>query len=231
METKKNERKEDAYNLLKREIVNGERKPGDSIDEKEVAARLGISRTPVREAILFLAREGLIEILPRKGTFVSHFSMSEICQIYELRQMLEPQIVRSIVGKITPGELKQWEQYFSELLDGKSPNEFWKQENPELWHDADAAFHLALAGATGNKFIVRQMEELMVLTQRIRFFSNRYREVRLQSSMEEHLEMIHSLCEEDGEKAGSQMQRHLTNTLEGYYAMMIRSEWSDLHLY
>lgn len=83
-----------AYELLKSEIVSGKRKPGEIFEEKRFAAQLGVSRTPVREAVLRLAREGLLVVMPRRGTVISNISMENIRQLYEARVMLEPQILR-----------------------------------------------------------------------------------------------------------------------------------------
>ena len=72
-----------AYELLKSEIVSGKRKPGEIFEEKRFAAQLGVSRTPVREAVLRLAREGLLVVMPRRGTVISNISMEDIRQLYE----------------------------------------------------------------------------------------------------------------------------------------------------
>ena len=81
-----------VYETIKKEIIDATRKPGDIFNEKEFAANMGISRTPVREAVLRLSNEGLLVVMPRRGTFVSHISMADVRDMYQVRKILEPQI-------------------------------------------------------------------------------------------------------------------------------------------
>ena len=83
-----------AYELLKSEIVSGKRKPGEIFEEKRFAAQLGVSRTPVREAVLRLAREGLLVVMPRRGTVISNISMENIRPMRRLHRCRSPMRMR-----------------------------------------------------------------------------------------------------------------------------------------
>ena len=215
-----------AYEALKWEIVTGQRKPGDSFDEKTFAERIGMSRTPVREGVIRLAREGLLEIVPRRGTFVSGISMEDIRQIYEMRSMLEPQIVEIAVRKADRKQLEEWNRYFKSVREGEN-----QMMMPSSLPDPDAAFHMFLAESTGNRFIKAQMETLMTQTQRIRYLSNKWKETRMYASVDEHLDMIQAMLQGDGKTAGQLLSAHLKNSEEGYRMMIASGYLSDVQVW
>ena len=146
-----------AYELLKSEIVSGKRKPGEIFEEKRFAAQLGVSRTPVREAVLRLAREGLLVVMPRRGTVISNISMENIRQLYEARVMLEPQILRIAAKRADKNTLASWKAFFeaqAAQADAEvTPLPFPNEDAAQHSHDADAAFHLFLAHSLGNRYI------------------------------------------------------------------------------
>ncbi|MDO5408418.1 MAG: GntR family transcriptional regulator [Eubacteriales bacterium] len=222
----KSDRACSAYEVLKWEIVTGQRKPGAVFDEKAFAEQIGVSRTPVREAVIRLTREGLLDVIPRRGTFVSGISMEDIRQIYEMRTMLEPQIVGIAARKADRKELEDWQHYFEQAMENGTGG-----EPPSALPDPDAAFHLFLAESTGNHFIREQMEALMTQTQRIRYLSNKWKEKRLSSSMEEHLEMIRAMLDGDEEAAAEAVSRHLKNSEEGYRMMVASGYLSDIRVF
>ncbi|MDO5416922.1 MAG: GntR family transcriptional regulator [Lachnospiraceae bacterium] len=215
-----------AYETLKWEIVTGQRRPGSVFEEKVFAEQIGVSRTPVREAVIRLARERLLEVVPRRGTFVSEISMEDIRQIYEMRRILEPQIVEIAAEKADRKRMETWRAYFERV---KAGEEMLIASAP--LPDSDAAFHLFLAESTGNRFIREQMETLMTQTQRIRCLSNRWKETRQQASVEEHLEMIRDMLEGDTDAAKEAAVRHLNNSEEGYRMMAASGYLSDLRVF
>lgn len=97
--------------------------------------------------------------------------------------------------------------------------------------DADAAYHLFLAESTGNRYILKQMEELMTQTQRIRNLSNVQRKNRYQVSIEEHIRMTEALQREDGEQAAEEVLCHLRNSEEGYRKMMLEDMSDMIQIY
>ena len=103
-----------VYETIKKEIIDATRKPGDIFNEKEFAANMGISRTPVREAVLRLSNEGLLVVMPRRGTFVSHISMADVRDMYQVRKILEPQIAYIAAQKCDKDIVKQWRNFFKE---------------------------------------------------------------------------------------------------------------------
>lgn len=223
-----------AYELLKSEIVSGKRKPGEIFEEKRFAAQLGVSRTPVREAVLRLAREGLLVVMPRRGTVISNISMEDIRQLYEARVMLEPQILRIAAKRADKNTLADWKAFFegqAAQADTEVTLPFPNVDAAQHSHDADAAFHLFLAQSLGNRYILQQMEELMAQSQRIRSLSNARRKSRYLASIQEHIRIVDALLQEDGERAATEVLEHLHNSEDGYHRMMLEDAPDMIQMY
>ena len=133
--------KQKAYEYIKKQIVNGSLLPGAIINEKELIQELAISRTPIREAIQRLAEEGLVVVMPSRGTIVSHISVNDIRQIYEARKLIEPYVVELATGHADRERLLSYRSIFEEQRNSLG------QEN-----DWDSEFHLYLAECSGNQF-------------------------------------------------------------------------------
>ena len=219
-----------AYELLKSEIVSGKRKPGEIFEEKRFAAQLGVSRTPVR-----LAREGLLVVMPRRGTVISNISMENIRQLYEARVMLEPQILRIAAKRADKNTLASWKAFFeaqAAQADAEvTPLPFPNEDAAQHSHDADAAFHLFLAHSLGNRYILQQMEELMAQSQRIRSLSNARRKSRYLASIQEHIRIVDALLQGDGERAATEVLEHLHNSEDGYRRMMLEDAPDMIQMY
>lgn len=218
------ENSETVYERIKREIINGERQPGDVFNEKEFASDLGISRTPVREAVLRLSGEGLLDVLPRRGTFVSHISMADVGNMYQARKILEPQIAYLAAEKCDKKIVDEWRAFFSEEeATGKAHSAdciLPGNKGLEVYSDSDALFHIFIAESTNNNILVKEVKELMTLTQRIRCLSNAVRHERYIKSVSEHIAVTKALALSDGEGAAKAMLIHLENSEKGYSEMM-----------
>lgn len=208
------------YETIKKEIIDATRKPGDIFNEKEFATNMGISRTPVREAVLRLANEGLLLVMPRRGTFVSHISTADVRDMYQVRKILEPQIAAIAAQKCDKEIAKQWRNFFKEEKNtGKAHSKDCihpGNKTLDVYSDSDALFHIFIAECTGNRILISQIEELMTLTQRIRSLSNVVREDRFLSAVSEHIAITKALVSADSEEASKAMLIHLENSEKGY---------------
>lgn len=90
-----------AYRLIRRNIMNLYLKPGAVLNEAELSDQLGMSRTPIREALILLKNEGLVDIMPQRGSRVSHISLSLVREGYFMRRILETAIIREIAGALS----------------------------------------------------------------------------------------------------------------------------------
>lgn len=200
-----------AYDELKKDIILGTLKPGEVFNEKEYAAKLNVSRTPIREAILKLAEEGYVQILPRKGTLISTISLNDILAIYEFRLLLEPNILLLLKDKTID---ESW------IDDQISLFEEMKKETPPILetieNDHDKDFHIGLARFTKNAYIEKEMSNIMDRCLRIRTLSSQESKKRYVESLDEHLKILSALKEKDVGKASMMMKKHLKNTLNGF---------------
>lgn len=201
---------------LRREIITGRLRPGSVFDEKAFAAAQGVSRTPVREAVLKLAQENLLLVMPRKGTLVTSISMDDIRQVYEMRGMIEPQIAGIAARKGNREQFEGWKQYYEQKYQEAIEPGFDFARMTLEFPDDDSGFHQMLAACTGNRYLIRQMEELMNHSQRIRYLSSEVSKDRYAASLKEHLEILDALLSGQSDQAQDAMKRHLYHTQEGY---------------
>jgi DNA-binding GntR family transcriptional regulator len=147
-------KKQETYRKLRRAIINGELRPGDVITEGKVASRFGFSKAPVREALGWLAFEGLLQPLPRFGYLVTSLTIRDVQEAYHLRELLEAEAVRLAADRITPEQVA--------LLDANLA-----QQDSTYGLAENRQFHLTIARASGNRRLERLIEQLLDDMERI----------------------------------------------------------------
>ncbi|MDO4296634.1 MAG: GntR family transcriptional regulator [bacterium] len=215
------DRKALAYQNLKHKIITGRLEPNTVIHEKLLAEELTISRTPVHEAVQELVREGLLCVLPRRGTLVAPISLEDIHQMYQLRRILEPQLLLESASKLDHAALLSSRDYYARCASGEGD-----EEKESCDTDRDADFHLFLASASKNRFVMQVLEQMMAQTLRIRSLSNIWVKNRYQEACLEHVEIVEALLSEKPEEAAAAMLRHLKNSEEGYRQLLSRESMS-----
>ena len=138
---------ETPYEVLLERILLGEYPPGTNLVEQEIAQELGVSRTPVREAMLRLKQEGLVKIIPRGGSFVAEASLRLIREVTEVRLVLEELLAHLIVERRT----EQWLDEFQNWL--KQSESGWDGLSPREWIKKDSEFHQWTDKAAGNEVL------------------------------------------------------------------------------
>lgn len=141
-----------AYLHIKQHILEGSLGEGSKLTEDALAAQLGISKSPVREALNRLESEGLVSIEPRRGAYVRRFSLQEACDLYSLREVLEVHAVG--LAKITPSFLSNLAESI-ERIKGDL-----EDRNPLAYVEEDIRFHNLIAEATGNRELCRILENI-----------------------------------------------------------------------
>src|SRR5271168_1373392 len=134
------------YADLRAQIMSLERRPGEPILESQIASAYGVSRTPVREAVLKLADEGLIEIFPQSGTFAARIPLAALPETIVIRKALEETSARA-------AERAQRSQVIALLAQLERQREARRAGDRNTFHQADEAFHGAIAGAAGYRGI------------------------------------------------------------------------------
>jgi DNA-binding GntR family transcriptional regulator len=143
-----------AYEAIRKSILSGDWKIGEIYNEKAIAADLGISRTPVREALLELASQGLIIFLPRRGLMVNRFTRRDVDEIFELRKAIELAAVVKITKASPPFDLFEIEE--SLLQQRKTA----KQKDYLAFMQADRSFHTYFSKLTNNRRLIAILENL-----------------------------------------------------------------------
>lgn len=193
-----------VFNTLRQAILRGELKPGERLMEIQLANKLGVSRTPIREAIRKLELEGLVLMIPRKGAEVAEITEKSLKDVLEIRRALEDLAVRLACEKITKEELKELK---------KAGDEFKKvlksQDITEV-AEADVRFHDVIYMATDNPKLIQLLNNFREQMYRFRVEYLKKDEVRPQL-LEEHDEIIKYITEGNKEEAARVVTRHIEN--------------------
>ena len=143
MQNRPPQKADQVYDLMRRAIVMLELRPGAPVVEKDICAQLGISRTPVREAIQRLAEEGLVHVVPHSGTYVSRISFAVAEEGFVIRRALEVESARRAALRADAGTAAEFEAIITRMRQIISRDEF------DRYLDADDALHAAIARASG----------------------------------------------------------------------------------
>lgn len=153
---------------LRQAIKDGVLKPGERLMEIQLADELGVSRTPIREAIRKLELEGFVVMVPRRGTYVADISLKDIAQVFEIRSALEELAAGLAAERITPDELEYLERILVEI------NEYIDNDEFDKIVDADVRFHDVLYHASRNQRLVDILNNLREQMLRFRSISMHY---------------------------------------------------------
>ena len=190
------------YRNLRAEIIALRRLPGESLLEKEVAQRYGVSRTPVREAVLRLADEGLIEIFPQSGTFVSRIPIAGLPEAIAIRRTLEVATVRNAARHASRSQLASLRANLELQREKEGTADY------DGFHMADEAFHALLAEAAGHP-------GFWTVTMQVKVHIDRYRRLtlpargRIADIIAEHTAIIEAIEKGDGDAAVAALNYHL----------------------
>ena len=187
-----------AYLHIKRDILEGSFGEGTKLTEDMLADRLGISKSPVREALNRLESEGLVSIEPRRGAYVRRFTLQEACDLYGLREVLEVHAVG--LAKITPSFLKDLADSIQRIKGDLD------ERNTIAYVEEDIRFHNLIAGATGNQELRRILENISQKTALCR--SKTYRLVAADSP-DCHDRIYQALKDGNRELAQQAMREHI----------------------
>ena len=198
---------EQAYQAIKEAILNFKLEPGTPLVESELARQLGMSKTPVRDALLQLEREGLVTKILFKGTYVTEISRQSIIDIFEIRTVLEGLAARLAVSNLGDGDLRRLgtivEDHDQALLSG----------NPDRAAQYNKQFHELIIGASGNNQLKAFLSNLDDQLQRFRTLSI-YQRGQSDKSAEEHRRVLTALEKHDPAQAEEMMRAHLHSVLD-----------------
>lgn len=194
-----------VFNTLRQAILYGELQPGERLMEITLANHLGVSRTPVREAIRKLELEGLVIMIPRKGAQVAKITEKDLNDVLEVRLGLEELAMKCACERITDEELEAIREAalkFEECLS--------EEEGLSKLAQADVEFHELIYQATRNRRLIQIINNLREQMYRYRVEYMKDGKVR-STLVKEHMEMYQALKERDAQKANEYMKKHILN--------------------
>jgi DNA-binding GntR family transcriptional regulator len=197
-----------VYDVLKQRIITQIMKPGEPINEGVLSQELEISKTPIREAIQQLEKEGFIENIPGKGNFVSQISIQGLRELFEIREMLECEAIKRAAVKRDSQKLMEIRNVFE--LSGES-----SQDGSPQQFRAGEHIHIFIFESLGNQRLLEIYRRLHdhIARHRNYFFSDVH-EGRPEKSYREHLEILDALAAQDPARCEQAMRAHLKNSLE-----------------
>ena len=183
-------------------IAIGELKPGQHLDETELAASFGVSRTPIRETLIQLASMGLVVIRPRRGAVVAELGPQQLVERFEVMSELESICARLAARRMTPAEQETL------LAAHAACKEAMTSQDPDDYYVKNEAFHEAIYAGSHNQFLIEQARSLYRRLRPYRRLQLRVRD-RVSNSYAEHDEMVKAIIDGDGELAARLTREHV----------------------
>jgi len=190
---------EKAYIEIRNHILKFKIDPSEPLSEVKLASLLGMSRTPIREALGRLESEGIIITYGKRGSFVNIPTLNEIRDIFEVRMFLEAAAAKLAAKEIDLRRLEEFEDLFKTFREGKGRGDFVA---------LGREFHFFLIESSGNKVLKDILDNIYTKLDIIRLFSYSFRR---KEAVEEHLKIVQALRKRDEELSYVAMQNHLKN--------------------
>lgn len=196
-----------VFNTLRQEILTGKMKPGERLMEIHLANKLGVSRTPIREAIRMLELEGLVNMIPRKGAEVAQISWKSLKDVLEVRRALDVLAIELACERMTQEELASLYRACEDF------EEATKTKDTRKIAGADVEFHDIIVASTENKRLIQLVNNLSEQMYRYRFEyikdSNQH-----EMLVGEHKEMYRSIQSKNKKAAADVVKKHIDNQEE-----------------
>lgn len=201
------------FNTIREAIIVGELKPGERLMEVQLAEKMGVSRTPVREAIRKLELEGLVEMMPRKGAHVAEVSVKDIMDVLEVRASLDGLATSLAAARITDDEIKELKHVYAQFIN------YVEKENVSGTIKKDSEFHDVIYRASRN-------EKLIAISNNLREQVQRFRVIYLKGFgspgdiIKEHADIIECITTKDTERAKKVAYEHIRKQEETIIAAL-----------
>ncbi len=199
--------------ILEQHIVEGEFADGERLDEVKLAARFGVSRTPLREALRMLAGSGLVELVPRRGAFVRHPGVVELIEMFEVMAELESMCGRQAARRVSPGELAEL------AVAARACERAMETKDTDAYYHCNETFHQLIYKACGNSFLAAEAHRLQKRLRPFRRMQLRA-QGRMRQSMNEHRAILESLEAGNSELAATTLHRHVAVQGERFHDLL-----------
>ena len=197
---------EKIYNFLKGRIVDLTYPPGHRVDMRQLKDELGVSQTPIKDALFRLAGEGFVDINSRRGTYVREVNERDVAEIYDIRTILETGAAEVLADRITDKQLDEMERLYQETLMKDIEN------NYRIFMERSKEFHRAIIRFTDNQRLLDLYEQLDAHMQIVRFRFGRQPLQKHSTTNQEHEKILCAFKERDPLKAKELIKYHLQTT-------------------
>lgn len=192
-----------ALRTIKDNIVRLELVPGSMVSENELAAEMGLSRTPVREALIELSKAKLVEIYPQRGSSISLIDCNMVEEARFMRQVLECAVIEQCCGRTDAAELQK-------LQENLRLQQFYQQAGQsytEMLMELDNQFHALLFDMAGKPQVYKLMENISLHAERVRSLA--LSKVKDEKIVEDHQQLLQAIVDNDPEQAVALLKKHL----------------------
>ena len=194
-----------AYRAIQDRLIRLDIRPGAPINEDELCQRLGLSRTPVREALKRLEHERLIAVYPRRGTFATEINVTDLTYIFEIRELMEPAATASAARRATPADRAMFQALAGEVA---AMTGLTAQTGPDELMTLDMRIHRAVYAATHNPYLEDTLVRYGNLATRIWcLFLDRLE--GMAAHVGEHSQLLEALLDADADQAAEIARRHV----------------------
>jgi DNA-binding GntR family transcriptional regulator len=203
-----------AYQILKAMITERQLLPGDKIPQEKLAEDLGISRTPLINALKLLEQDKLVQSIPRRGFFVRHFNKREMISIFELREVLEGLAARRAAENITDKQIEQLQGFFKHFITNK------KITDIRGYAKEDRLFHTFLIEVGAKEFLKSILETFNFISYSYQSVSSEGLIQSPDDTIQNHRDIIDAISRRDAKAAENFMRRHLKRSVA-----ILKSAW------
>ena len=206
-----------VFNTLRQAILKGELKPGERLMEIALAERLGVSRTPIREAMRKLEQEGLVVMIPRRGAQVANITEKDLNDVLEVRIALENVAIEKACARMTEEEMRRlW-------LAAKEFEHTIAEGNLVKLAEADVAFHEVIYQASDNKRLIQVLNNMreQIYRYRVEYLKD---ENNYPTLMKEHKDIVEGLVRKNKTQVTETMHQHVKNQAVAVKAMIQEQE-------
>jgi DNA-binding GntR family transcriptional regulator len=197
-----------TYLIIKEMITKRQLLPGGKIPQEKLASELGISRTPLVNALKLLENEKLVEAKPRRGYFVRLFDVHEMISIFELREVLEGLAAKRAAGQITDQQILQIRRFFSDFSPQKNITDY------KAYSRQDREFHNFVTDIGSKEFLKSILQAYNIISFSYQVVGSEGLIRSPDETIVEHLSIMEAVCDRDPEAAEEMMRRHFKRTIK-----------------
>ncbi|WP_320956309.1 GntR family transcriptional regulator [Enterocloster asparagiformis] len=203
-----------AYEYLYNKIISCEYRPGQELNEKQLLEETKFGRTPLREALLMLQSENLIEIFPRKGMRITAFTEKSIDDLYQTRKLIEPTVCRKYITLYSKSKLLEFQKMFERAEKASDVEEF----------RIDTSFHSYLISITDNQILINMYHSVMIHQMRLAVYAAMLDASNRIGNLQQHKAIIDALLRENEEDVQDAIVLHINHSLIKSLKLLRNSE-------